>query len=103
MRLNTLTVLSESEIRDIHSATLDILAATGVKILSPRMLGLLKAKGLPVDAASQTVRFPRAVLEDALARIPPRIEVSDREGRPAFVLGDGVPKIAAGHNAVFWL
>jgi trimethylamine--corrinoid protein Co-methyltransferase len=72
-------------------------------VLSPRLRDLLKAKGLPVDAAAQTVRFSRAALEDALARIPPRIEVFDREGRPAFVLGDGVPKIAAGHNAVFWL
>ena len=103
MNLAAMTVLSEAEIRDIHNATLGILAGCGVKVLSPRMLVALKAKGLPVDAASQTVRFPRAAMEDALVRVPPRIEVFDREGKSAFVLGDGVPKIAAGHNAVFWV
>ena len=103
VKLATLTVLSELEIRDIHNATLDILGDCGVQVLSPRMLDALKTKGLPVDVNTQTVRFPRAVLEDALALIPQRIEVCDREGRPVFVLGDGVPRIAAGHNAVFWL
>ena len=103
MKLAGMTVLSETEIRSIHEATCDILAETGVKILSPRMLELLKAKGLPVDEAARTVRFPRTVLEEALARCPRQIEVFDRDGKPAFVLGDGVPKIAAGHNAVFWL
>jgi trimethylamine--corrinoid protein Co-methyltransferase len=103
MKLAALTVLSESEIRDIHNATLDILGGCGVKMRSPRLLAALKAKGLPVDAATGTARFPQAVIEDALARIPRQIEVFDREGKSAFVLGDGVPKIAAGHNAVFWV
>ena len=103
MKLAALAVLSESEIRAIHDATLDILGGCGVKVHSPRLLAALKAKGLPVEAAAGIVRFPRAALEDALARMPPRIEVFDREGKPAFVLGDGVPKIAAGHNAVFWV
>jgi len=61
------------------------------------------AKGLPVDVARQTVRFPPAVLEDALAQVPRTIEVFDRDGAGAFVLGEDEPKIAAGHNAVFWL
>ena len=103
MKLAPLTVLSEPEIRDIHNASVDILGECGVKVLSPHMLDLLKAKGLPVDSAAQTVRFPQSVLEDALARVPRQIEVFDRDGRPAFVLGDGTPRIAAGHNAVFWL
>jgi trimethylamine--corrinoid protein Co-methyltransferase len=103
MKLNSMAVLSESEIKDIHNASLDILAECGVKVFSARMRDLLKAKGAQVDAAKQIVRFPKAVLEGALSKIPQRIEVCNREGRPAFVLGDGVPKIAAGHNAVFWL
>jgi trimethylamine--corrinoid protein Co-methyltransferase len=98
-----MTVLSNGEVRKIHEATLDILAGCGVKVLSSRMLEALKDKGLPVDTATQIVRFPRAAVEDALARIPAQFEVFDREGQPAFVLGDGVPKIAGGHNAVFWL
>ncbi len=103
MKLSTMTVLSESDISNIHTTTIDILANCGVKIHSPLMLDRLKSKGLPVDLDNRTVRFPQTVLEDTLACIPPQIEVFDREGRSAFVLGDGTPRIAAGHNAVFWL
>jgi trimethylamine--corrinoid protein Co-methyltransferase len=42
-------------------------------------------------------------LEDALAGTPRQFEVFDRDGQFAFVLGDRKPKIAAGHNAVFWV
>jgi len=42
-------------------------------------------------------------MEDALATIPPTFDVFDREGRCCYVLGDGEPKFAAGHNAVFWV
>lgn len=103
MKLASLSVLSENEIRAIHEATVGILSDAGIKVLSRAMRDTLKAKGLPVDEAAQTVRFPRGALEDALSRAPRALEVFDREGRPDFVLGDGAPKIAAGHNAVFWL
>ena len=66
-------------------------------------LGDVLAGELDVDAAGQVVRFSRAALDDALSHVPSRIEVFDREGAAAFVLGAGAPKIAAGHNAVFWL
>jgi len=103
MKLSKMTVLSESEVKGIHEATLDILAECGVKVLSPGMRELLKCKGLPVDDAAETVRIPRAVVEDSLASIPSSFEVFNRDGDLAFELGDGVPKIAAGHNAVFWV
>lgn len=102
MELSTLTVLSESEIRQIHEATLDILEDTGVKVYSSRMLDFLSQKGVGVDKDAQIVRFSRRCIEDAISSIPSQFEVFNREGAPAFVLGDGVPKIAAGHNAVFW-
>jgi len=103
MKLSTLTVLSDSEVKQIHDATVDILENCGVKLGSSNMFTLLKNKGLKVDADQQIVRFTRASIEDALSKIPPTFEVFDREGKFAFVLGDGVPKIAAGHNAVFWV
>jgi len=103
MKLATMTVLSDDEIRRIHEATLDILETCGVKVCGAAMGDFLHDKGLPADGDSQVVRFPRACIEDALSRIPPRFEVFDREGEFAFVLGDGVTKAAAGHNAVFWV
>ena len=103
MRLAALQTLSEDEILQIHHATLDILEQTGVKIGNPNMIDFLHRKGLPVDRATHVVRFPRACVEDALGLVPPRFDVFDREGEFAFVLGDGVSKAAAGHNAVFWV
>jgi trimethylamine--corrinoid protein Co-methyltransferase len=67
------------------------------------MLQFLKEQGLAVDGESGVVRFTRAALEDALAATPARFDVFDREGEFAFTLGDGKSKIAAGHNAVFWV
>ena len=103
MNLSPLKVLSDSEILQIHNATLNILENCGVKIGSPRMFSWLKAKGLPVDAEKQVVRFTRTSIEQALSHIPSQFEVYDREGKFAFILGDGKSKIAAGHNAVFWV
>ena len=103
MQLNRLAVLSEEDIQQIHEATVDILSNCGVKILYPPMLAFLKEKGMAVDEENATVRFSQAALEDALAATPQQFEVFDRDGQPAFVLGDRKPKIAAGHNAVFWV
>lgn len=103
MKLATLKVLSEQEVKDIHEASLDILTHCGMKILSRRMFDFLKEKGLEVDEQNQIVRFSRRCIEDALSTIPSQFEVFDRQGKFAFVLGDRVPKVAAGHNAVFWV
>ncbi len=103
MKLSTLTVLSDSEIKQIHEATLDILVNCGVKIGSLKMLEFLESKGLKTDRDKQTVRFTKSCIEETLSRIPATFDVFDREGTFAFTLGDGVPKIAAGHNAVFWV
>ena len=103
MKLTSMDVLSDGEIRAIHDASLDILANCGVKVLSPHLFSLMKDKGLETDPDKQIIRFSQTVIENALATIPPRIEVYDRQGAPAFVLGDGTPRVAAGHNAVFWV
>jgi trimethylamine--corrinoid protein Co-methyltransferase len=103
VKLATLQVLSDRDIESIHEATVHILEHVGVKVGSRRMFGLLRDRGLPVDPDSRVVRFPRSCVEATLETIPSEFEVHDRSGRPAFLLGDGNSKIAAGHNAVFWL
>ncbi|MEN6521524.1 MAG: trimethylamine methyltransferase family protein [Armatimonadota bacterium] len=103
MKLPISTVLSDSEVRQIHEATLHILETCGVKVHSPKMLQFLEEKGLNVDKDSRVVKFSRSSIEDALSTMPSTIDVFDRDGEFAFTLGNGVPRIAAGHNAVFWL
>ncbi|MGQ9589184.1 MAG: trimethylamine methyltransferase family protein [Planctomycetota bacterium] len=103
MRLSRFTVLSDAEIRAIHEASLEILETCGVKVLDRTALARLGEKGLEVEAERAIVRFSRAAVEDAIARAPRTFEVFDRDGRLAFVLGDGAPRVAAGHNSVFWV
>jgi trimethylamine---corrinoid protein Co-methyltransferase len=103
VNLSTFKVLSDSEVLQIHEASLDILENCGVKIGSPQVFSFLQAKGFPVDTGRQIVRFPRSAVAEALSHAPAQFEVYDREGKFAFVLGDGKSKIAAGHNAVFWV
>ena len=103
MKLATLQVLSDAEVRAIHAATLDILEHCGVRVLSPRMLALLKEKGIRTDPEKRLAYFSPNDVADALAKVPARFDVFDREGRPACTLGEGEPRIAAGHNAVNWV
>jgi trimethylamine--corrinoid protein Co-methyltransferase len=103
MRLETFKVLTDQEIKKIHEVSVDVLETCGVKVFNRKMLDFLKKKGLKVDPENQIVYFTRDLLEDALSKIPERFEVFNREGEYAFVIGDGDPKIAAGHNAIFWV
>lgn len=103
MKLAPIQVLSPEDIQQIHEATLDILENAGIKILSPTMLAFLESKGLKVDKDKQTVYLNRSCVEDCIAQIPSKFDVFGREGDYACTIGDGTPKVAAGHNAVFWL
>lgn len=103
MRLEHLKVLSEGDLKRIHEASLDILTKAGVKVFNAELRDLLRAKGLSVDNDSCLVRFTKEAIEAALTTAPRKFEIFDRNGQPAFLLGDGRSKIAAGHNAVFWL
>jgi trimethylamine---corrinoid protein Co-methyltransferase len=103
MKLPLMTVLSDNEIQQIHEATLHILTTCGIKVLSPKMLDFLKSNGLEADSQSGIVKFSRASIEAALASVPPTFDIFDREGKFAFTLGDGTSRVAAGHNAVFWV
>jgi len=103
MKLARMSVLSEEEIRAIHEASVDILDRCGVELGSNRLLSLLKGKGLTVDDDARVVRFPRGSIEDAVSTAPASFEMFDREGAAAFLLGDGATRVAAGHNAVFWV
>ncbi|MHB1457513.1 MAG: trimethylamine methyltransferase family protein [Armatimonadota bacterium] len=102
MKLQQMAVLSENEIKQIHEASLHILAHSGVKIYNKQMLQLLREAGLDVDLESNLARFSRECIENAINSIPSTFNVYDREGKFAFTLGDGYSRVAAGHNAVFW-
>ncbi len=59
-------LLSDEQINKIHSASLDVLENTGMKLESQEMLDALEKAGCQVDKSNQCVRFPTGIIESAI-------------------------------------
>ena len=73
-----LKVISNEQIKKIHSATLEVLERTGVKMTHPRGLELLDGAGARVDG--DRVRIPAWLVEEAIRKAPSRIVLGKRNG-----------------------
>jgi trimethylamine--corrinoid protein Co-methyltransferase len=71
----------------IHEATLDVLENVGVKVPLEEALDLLDRGGCSVDAHTETVRFPRRVVEEALESAPGTILLASRNGERDYLMG----------------
>jgi trimethylamine--corrinoid protein Co-methyltransferase len=81
-------VLTDTQIRDLHLATLELLRRTGIRFFSEEAVGLLKNAGAFVQDGN-LVKFPAQMVEKAIASAPSRVTVCDRDGEPAmFLEGD---------------
>ena len=80
-------ILSDSQVRDLHLASLDILERTGVQVGHPRMRDILKKAGARVDG--DRVRLPPRLVEWALRSAPGKITVHNRLGEVAMRLERG--------------
>ncbi len=78
-------VLSESQLRDLHLAALEILRRTGIRFNHQEALEMLKKAGAFI-ADGNLVKFPPGLVEEALASAPGRVIMCDREGEPAVFL-----------------
>jgi trimethylamine--corrinoid protein Co-methyltransferase len=98
----TLQVLSQEEKTQIHERTLKILADTGVRVDTTRGRKILAKAGAEVDS-SNTVRFPRALVEESLGLAPRELTLGAR--RPGWVLplGAGGCTLCADGTAPFVL
>lgn len=72
-------ILSDAQLEEIHQASLEILLRTGVRVHDAEVVEMLAGAGCEVKD-TDLVRFPAAVVEDALGRAPSRIVLSDRLG-----------------------
>lgn len=83
-----LRVLSEGEIERIHQRSLDVLEQAGVRVLDAECRQVLAAAGARVDEASNIVRIPRQLVEEARRLAPPMFEIHHQDGRPILVGGE---------------
>jgi trimethylamine--corrinoid protein Co-methyltransferase len=83
-----ITLLDGEGIARVHTASLQILAGTGVRVDSPRARTLLAKAGCG-SGDDGRVLIPAALVAWALEKAPSDVEVFDRTGTPAFKLGPG--------------
>lgn len=74
-----LKVLSDEDVRRLHTATLDIIESVGVRFPSERALDALEGAGAKVDRATRIARIPGHLIEEALAKAPPAFTLAARD------------------------
>jgi trimethylamine--corrinoid protein Co-methyltransferase len=75
-------VLSDSQLQDLHLAALEILRRTGIRFHHREALEMLKAAGAFIHDGN-LVKFPAALVEEAIASTPSRVIMCDRDGEAA--------------------
>jgi trimethylamine--corrinoid protein Co-methyltransferase len=78
-------VLAESQLQDLHQGALEVLRRTGIRFHHAAALEMLQEAGAFVSDGN-LVKFPAQLVEEALASVPGRIVMCDRDGKPALFL-----------------
>lgn len=92
-------VLSESELDQIHDATMNILEKVGVCVDSPEALRLFKAAGAQVDGS--IVRIPSRVIEKVIQSAPSKVTLYARNPAQNLYLGEGNVHFTSGFGATW--
>ena len=74
--MNTLKILSDSEVESVHHATLRILAEVGVILTHPGARQMLTDAGATIK--NERVCLPPELVEDCIAKCPPQVTVRGR-------------------------
>jgi len=80
---------SDEQLDRLKQATLDILETVGVRFQSAKALDVLQAAGAEVDRATEIVRFPPALVLEAMANAPRRFGLGARDASCDIAVGDG--------------
>jgi trimethylamine--corrinoid protein Co-methyltransferase len=78
-------ILSHDQLAEIHQASLEILGRTGVRVHDDEARDLLGDAGCLVSDGN-LVKFPAAVIEEALLHAPSRVVLYSRNGKPSVYL-----------------
>lgn len=92
-----LEILTPTEVKKIHDATLNILENVGVRFPSNRALDIWEANGASVDRESMIVKAKPHLIETAIKKAPPKYDLCARDplqdlpldGNHVFVGTDG--------------
>jgi trimethylamine--corrinoid protein Co-methyltransferase len=92
-------VLSQSQIDRLHLAALEVLRRTGIRFHHQGALDMLKSAGAFISDGN-LVKFPARLVEEALASVPARVIMCDREGEPAVFLENSKVYFGTGSDCI---
>ena len=93
------SVLSESQIRDIHLAALEVLRRTGIRFHHAGAVDMLKQAGAFVSDGN-LIKFPARMVEGAISSIPGRVIMCDRDGEPSMFLEGSKASFGTGSDCL---
>jgi trimethylamine--corrinoid protein Co-methyltransferase len=96
---NFATVLTSEQVVRVHQASLEILEKVGLLVRNPQARQILATHGCSVDEATLIVKFPRSVVEDYRASIPPTFTFYARDPKFDKRLPGDAPVIVTGSSA----
>ena len=94
-------VLSRQSEYQLHLATLEVLEKTGVDVHGEEALDILREADCLVR--DKRVRIPSKLVKQALASVPERLAIRNRNGMPAMYLEDHRPYYGTGSDCPFTL
>jgi len=92
--------LTDQQAKLIHDSALRVLERTGVKVFTATGRDYLKKAGAGVDEASHVVRFPRGLVEDAIASAPRSVTLCGRDPKHDLVLDGSSVYLGTGGTAI---
>ena len=96
---NYATLLTQGQVERTHSASLDILENTGLLVRNEKARTIFARNRCLVDAGSQIVRFPSAVVEKYRAMLPSTFTFHGRDPKYDRTLPEDGPVIVTGSSA----
>jgi trimethylamine---corrinoid protein Co-methyltransferase len=84
-----LSVLTDDDLLDIHSGTLEVLDRTGVFVEAEEAREVFARAGAEVDDGNGVVRIPPHVVEEALRSAPSKVVLAGRDPKNDIVLEPG--------------
>jgi trimethylamine--corrinoid protein Co-methyltransferase len=85
----SVSVFTETEVEEIHLATLEVLERTGIFVEDDEALDIFKDGGCRIDRETRVVRIPPHVVEDAIRSAPSRYTLCGRDPKNDFVMEPG--------------
>ena len=96
------SILSDSQLQRLHLAALEVLRRTGIRFHHQEALDMLKKAGAFISDGN-LVKFPARLVEEAVASVPCRVIMCDRDGEPAVHLEDNKVYFGTGSDCLNFL